>query len=55
METVIYMCMGMIVFAALYSIFFKLDKGDKIYIIIMVTLITMIMITALINLPKYEI
>ena len=55
METVIYMCMGMIAFAALISIFCKLDRGDKIYIIIMVTLITMIMISALINLPNYEI
>lgn len=55
METVIYMCMGMIAFAALYSIFFKLDKEDKIYIIVMVTLITMIMISALINLPNYKI
>ena len=50
METVIYMCMGMITFAALYSIFFKLDKGDKIYIIVMVTLTTMIMISALLEL-----
>ena len=47
------MCMGMIAFTALYSIFFKLDKGDKIYIIVMVTLITMI--SALINLPNYRI
>ena len=47
METVIYMCMGMITFAALISIFCKLDKEDKIYITIMVTLITMVMISAL--------
>lgn len=50
METVIYMCMGMIAFAALYSIFFKLDKEDKIYIVVMTTLVTMIMITAIYNL-----
>lgn len=53
METVIYMCIGMITFAALILIFCKLNKEDKIYIIIMVTFITMI--TALINLSKYEI
>ena len=50
METVIYACMGMIAFAALYSIFFKLDKEDKIYIVVMTTLVTMIMITAIYNL-----
>lgn len=50
METVIYMCMGMIAFAALYSIFFKLDKEDKIYIVVMTTLVTTIMITAIYNL-----
>lgn len=53
METVIYMCMGMITFFALMSIFFKLDKEDKIYIIVMVTLTTMILVSALINLPNY--
>lgn len=47
MEVIVYACMGMIAFAALYSIFFKLDKEDKIYIVVMVTLITMIMVSAL--------
>ena len=50
METIIYMCMGMIAFAALFSIFFKLDKEDKIYIVVMTTLVTTIMITAIYNL-----
>jgi hypothetical protein len=49
------MCMGLIVFLALISIFFKLDKEDKIYIIVMISLATMIMITALVNLPNYKI
>lgn len=47
METVIYMCMGMIAFAALFSIFFKLDKEDKIYIVVMTTLVTTIMVSTL--------
>ena len=42
--------MGMIAFAALFSIFFKLDKEDKIYIVVMTTLVTTIMITAIYNL-----
>ena len=50
MEIVIYMCMGMIAFAALYSIFFKLNKGDKIYIVVITTLVTTIMIIAIYNL-----
>lgn len=50
METVIYMCMGMIIFAALMSIFYKLDKEDKIYIVVMTILTTMIMVSALLEL-----
>ena len=42
--------MEMIAFAVLYSIFFKLDKEDKIYIVVMTTLVTTIMITAIYNL-----
>lgn len=50
MEIVVYACMGMIALLGLFSIFFKLDKEDKIYIVIMTTLITMIMISAVYNL-----
>lgn len=50
MEIVVYACMGMIALLGLFSIFFKLDKEDKIYIVVMTTLVTTIMITAIYNL-----
>lgn len=55
MEIVIYACMGIIIFLGVISIFFKLDKEDKIYIIIMMTLTMMLLVSALINLPNYKI
>lgn len=50
METIVYICMGMITFFALMSIFYKLDKKDKIYIVVMTILTTMIMVSALLEL-----
>ena len=40
---------------ALISVFFKLDKEDKIYIIVMMSLATILLLSALINLPNYKI
>lgn len=50
MEVVIYACMGLITYLALVSIFFKLDKEDKIYIIVMTTLATILLVSAFIEL-----
>lgn len=53
MDVIVYVCMGIIVLGALIAIFFKLDKEDKVYIIVMIILATIILVNAFINLPNY--
>ena len=49
MDIIVYACIGIIVLGALIAIFFKLDKEDKIYIIVMITLATIIYVSVLVE------
>lgn len=53
MDVIVYACMGIIVLGALIAIFFKLDKEDKIYIIVMITLATIIYVSVLVEELKF--